>query len=506
MGRESGRKRKFQQEQRLAAESAAANKPQGETALQQQQQDGSMQKKAKKDKSQLPPAEIERRKIQRELRELALKVKAAGGQYKPQKYKRKVYKEHGAELVGSNKAKKDKDKKRQRDTPSWRPYDKVDVALLLRENSIDTHIDDANSYTPGQKMKYWETAGVLVRVEVGPKEAQNGTAVVALANEPGTVAAKETVNVDLQLMKEIRAKLEQAGARMGATGRAGKEERKRQKAQQQQLVQAQEQGEGATGPEDDSKEKGLGPQASSQGEEHGSGAGSEEGNEVLSEEESGARENSEGENGSEESESEDEAGVCGTKGQIADGSSEGEGEVSEVEQLQQGSVAAKQAGATGAKKKEKHKGSVEAKGETQHKSGGELGDASAKHNRKKGKQPSKAPPQQQHQLQQPHQQQKQQQQQQQQLAPRQAPQIQGGGDELEDDFEIEPQFMPEPEEEEQTVSKKDRLKQARKNDKAWRKQGRFGKEGAKAWDSSNASNKTAGGAKKEKRPTKVVTF
>eukprot|EP00967_Tisochrysis_lutea_P025108 scaffold28890_cov22-Tisochrysis_lutea.AAC.1 len=54
-----------------------------------------------------------------------------------------------------------------------------------------------------------ETAGVLVRVEIGPKEAQNGTAVVALANEPGTVAAKETVNVDLQLMKEIRAKLEQ---------------------------------------------------------------------------------------------------------------------------------------------------------------------------------------------------------------------------------------------------------------------------------------------------------
>lgn len=56
-----------------------------------------------------------------------------------------------------------------------------------------------------------ETAGVLVRVEVGPKEAQSGTAVVALANEPGTVAAKETVNVDLQLMKEIRVKLEQVG-------------------------------------------------------------------------------------------------------------------------------------------------------------------------------------------------------------------------------------------------------------------------------------------------------
>jgi hypothetical protein len=56
---------------------------------------------------------------------------------------------------------------------------------------------------------YRETAGVLVRVEIGPREAQNGTAVVALANEPGEVAQKETVNVDLQLLKEVKAKMEQ---------------------------------------------------------------------------------------------------------------------------------------------------------------------------------------------------------------------------------------------------------------------------------------------------------
>lgn len=50
---------------------------------------------------------------------------------------------------------------------------------------------------------------MLVRVEIGPREAQNGTAVVALANEPGEVAQKETVNVDLQLLKEVKAKMEQ---------------------------------------------------------------------------------------------------------------------------------------------------------------------------------------------------------------------------------------------------------------------------------------------------------
>jgi len=43
----------------------------------------------------------------------------------------------------------------------------------------------------------------------------------------------------------------------------------------------------------------------------------------------------------------------------------------------------------------------------------------------------------------------------------------GGGDELEDDFEIEPEFMLEPEEEEQGLSKGEKQKKARKNDKAW---------------------------------------
>ena len=42
-----------------------------------------------------------------------------------------------------------------------------------------------------------ETAGVSVRVEIGPKEAQNGLAVVALAREPGTVALKETVSAQV---------------------------------------------------------------------------------------------------------------------------------------------------------------------------------------------------------------------------------------------------------------------------------------------------------------------
>ncbi len=54
-----------------------------------------------------------------------------------------------------------------------------------------------------------ETAGVKLRVELGPKEAQAGTAVIARAGEPGTVAQKTTVNVTVQLVKELKVALQE---------------------------------------------------------------------------------------------------------------------------------------------------------------------------------------------------------------------------------------------------------------------------------------------------------
>lgn len=131
---------------------------------------------------------------------------------------------------------------------------------LLRQAGITSHTDSANQYTPGQKMKYWwvgapqsavgdgmcvvthahmplqgdegvcmpnpvarvhvprsvvsmaslrrETAGVKVRVELGPQDAEEGSAVVALAGEPGTVAKKKKVNVVTQLVREVKRALE----------------------------------------------------------------------------------------------------------------------------------------------------------------------------------------------------------------------------------------------------------------------------------------------------------
>eukprot|EP00983_Pelagomonas_calceolata_P113764 1160018-Pelagomonas_calceolata.AAC.7 len=191
------------------------------------------------------------------------------------------------------------------------------------------------------------------------------------------------------------AEAQMAEARMGATGRAGKEERKRQKAQQQQLVQAQEQGEGGLEPQDDSQGEGRQPHASSPEDRSGSGAGSEEGDEGSSEEQKGGSERSESESESGEGGSEGE--VPGDEGESEDESDEGEGGLSKEEQ-QRGPVVAQQAAVTVAtKKKEKKKRLEEAKEGAQHTNAGGLEDASAKRDQKKGKQLSKPPQQQQQQ-------------------------------------------------------------------------------------------------------------
>jgi hypothetical protein len=62
-----------------------------------------------------------------------------------------------------------------------------------------------------------ETAGVRVRVELGPKDAESGTAVVALAGTPGTVAKKQTVNMAVQLIREVRSALAKVGPQVDSS-------------------------------------------------------------------------------------------------------------------------------------------------------------------------------------------------------------------------------------------------------------------------------------------------
>ncbi len=53
-----------------------------------------------------------------------------------------------------------------------------------------THLDDRRDVTPGEKYYYWERRGVPLRVEVGPREAQRGEAVLARRDTGERVSVK----------------------------------------------------------------------------------------------------------------------------------------------------------------------------------------------------------------------------------------------------------------------------------------------------------------------------
>ncbi|MCC6727961.1 MAG: proline--tRNA ligase [Chthonomonadales bacterium] len=58
------------------------------------------------------------------------------------------------------------------------------VAATLGER-YRLHLDDRDQLTPGFKFNEWEVKGVPVRVEIGPRDVQKGTAAVARRDRPG---------------------------------------------------------------------------------------------------------------------------------------------------------------------------------------------------------------------------------------------------------------------------------------------------------------------------------
>ncbi|MEK6939723.1 MAG: proline--tRNA ligase [Nanoarchaeota archaeon] len=53
------------------------------------------------------------------------------------------------------------------------------VKQLLESKGISVHLDDRDGYSPGWKFNEWEMKGVPVRIELGPKDLENKTAMVA---------------------------------------------------------------------------------------------------------------------------------------------------------------------------------------------------------------------------------------------------------------------------------------------------------------------------------------
>eukprot|EP00798_Chlamydomonas_sp_ICE-L_P018588 gene18588-25100_t len=160
-------------------------------------------RKAKVDEQSLTEDERERRRYQKELRELALKLKSSGEQYKPQKHKRKVFVDQGAGKAGWPKKKGERNKRGVVVMPIFweeRTEEKAsiitavdEVEAILTDMGVKFSRDDNNKYMPGERMKHWEEIGIPLRIEIGPKDAKTGSCVVARSGEPGTVAQKTTV-------------------------------------------------------------------------------------------------------------------------------------------------------------------------------------------------------------------------------------------------------------------------------------------------------------------------
>jgi prolyl-tRNA synthetase len=101
--------------------------------------------------------------------------------------------------------------------PIWRRDDEkvpvlemVDrVAGLLKEAGVRVKVDASDARSPGWKFNEWELKGVPLRVEIGPRDVQNNSVVLARRDVPGK-EGKQFVGVDElsrrvpELLREIQ--------------------------------------------------------------------------------------------------------------------------------------------------------------------------------------------------------------------------------------------------------------------------------------------------------------
>jgi prolyl-tRNA synthetase len=75
-----------------------------------------------------------------------------------------------------------------------------DLAGRLRRAGVRVHVDDRPQMSPGFKFNDWELRGVPIRLELGPRDLEAGTALMARrlthGQPAGAAAAKEAVSLD----------------------------------------------------------------------------------------------------------------------------------------------------------------------------------------------------------------------------------------------------------------------------------------------------------------------
>jgi len=168
-----------------------------------------------------------RKELQRAKQKEALALRAAGQTYTPAKRRRKPKERRkweersNAKLIEKRELGK-KLRKEKKTAPDvviipifWKGQagqrGKVlsvcsDIQKYLVEAGKRVELDAGHKYTPGQKFAHWEHRGVLLRVEIGPREAERSCCTVARTFKPGEPALRaEGVKVETEaLLQEIR--------------------------------------------------------------------------------------------------------------------------------------------------------------------------------------------------------------------------------------------------------------------------------------------------------------
>lgn len=91
------------------------------------------------------------------------------------------------------------------------------LKYMLAAGGVRVHLDAREGVRPGFKFNDWEMRGVPVRVEIGPKDVENGVAVLARRDMPGkegkqTIPQAGIVEVIVDLLDAVQANLLQQAA------------------------------------------------------------------------------------------------------------------------------------------------------------------------------------------------------------------------------------------------------------------------------------------------------
>ena len=135
--------------------------------------------------------------------------------------------------------------------PIWRKdEEKTDVmdmvgrvSTMLKKAGVRVKVDAAEHKSPGWKFNEWELKGVPLRIEVGPRDVQNSSVMVARRDRPGK-EGKEVVGVDAltqrvsDLLEEIQNSLYQRALvfRLANTRHASTYDELKQAVEERQFV------------------------------------------------------------------------------------------------------------------------------------------------------------------------------------------------------------------------------------------------------------------------------